>query len=274
MQMFAFDRYVDRKGDLELVGCWLVDRSMRSALADATDWEVFCSCCGVLTHVPLTPGAPIEVREGLACPHCGLNARLRVAMTTLADIAPDARDIYMTEQATPAFAWLQSRRSGVRGSEFEPDADARVGLGNYLQHLGGHGPVEFQDITQLTFENESLDAILSFDVLEHVPDYAKAIQEFARVLRPGGVLVATFPFTDQADTLVRARLRADGEIEHICTPEFHGDPLGDGVLCFYHFGWDITEVARSAGFSRVGMTMAWAPQNGVLYGHWMLVAYR
>jgi SAM-dependent methyltransferase len=41
---------------------------------------------------------------------------------------------------------------------------------------------------------ESIDTLLCSEVLEHVPHPPRAIAEFARVLRPGGVLVVTVPF--------------------------------------------------------------------------------
>jgi len=111
-------------------------------------------------------------------------------------------------------------------------------------------------------------------VLEHVPDYHAAIREFARVLVPGGMCVATFPFNDRAETLVRARLGEDGTIEHIEPPEYHGDPISGGILCYYHFGWDILDAFRDAGFSDVRMTMPYSLEQGVPYGMWTLLARR
>ncbi len=46
---------------------------------------------------------------------------------------------------------------------------------------------------KLPFENASLDAVLVFDVLEHVPDPDATLSEAARVLSPGGRLVAFVP---------------------------------------------------------------------------------
>jgi SAM-dependent methyltransferase len=192
----------------------------------------------------------------------------------LDDFAPAASNIYMTEQATPAFAWMQKKYPEVSGSEFEPDPSARQRLATYLGSIGGNGEIQFQDVTALSYDSESLDAILSFDVLEHVPNYATALMEFSRVLKPGGVCLATFPFTDGAKTLVRARLSADGAVEHLMEPEFHGDPISGGVLCFYHFGWDVLEVAKDSGFQSAQMVMPWAPQRGIYYGLWTLVARR
>ncbi|MCP4604150.1 MAG: methyltransferase domain-containing protein [Proteobacteria bacterium] len=44
----------------------------------------------------------------------------------------------------------------------------------------------------LPFESEQFDLAYSFKVLAHVPDIEKALGEMARVLKPGGYLVAEF----------------------------------------------------------------------------------
>jgi SAM-dependent methyltransferase len=50
------------------------------------------------------------------------------------------------------------------------------------------------DATALPFAAQSFDLVLFIEVIEHVPDAAKAMAEVARVLRPGGVLLITWPF--------------------------------------------------------------------------------
>jgi SAM-dependent methyltransferase len=46
---------------------------------------------------------------------------------------------------------------------------------------------------ELPVASESVDAVLALDLLEHIRDDAAAAREFARVLRPGGLLIATVP---------------------------------------------------------------------------------
>ena len=55
----------------------------------------------------------------------------------------------------------------------------------------GLGQLTQGDITSLPFANESFDALLSIDVLPHLPKGSEitALAEFARVVRPGGLLV-------------------------------------------------------------------------------------
>jgi len=50
------------------------------------------------------------------------------------------------------------------------------------------------DITEIPAPDESFDAILCSEVLEHVPEPTHALDEFARLLKPGGTLILTAPF--------------------------------------------------------------------------------
>lgn len=50
------------------------------------------------------------------------------------------------------------------------------------------------DISHIPVENESFDAVLCTEVLEHLPYPILAISEFERILKKGGVLLITAPF--------------------------------------------------------------------------------
>jgi ubiquinone/menaquinone biosynthesis C-methylase UbiE len=53
------------------------------------------------------------------------------------------------------------------------------------------------DITQITAPDNTFDAVLCSEVLEHVPEPTHALDEFARLLKPGGTLILTAPFGSQ-----------------------------------------------------------------------------
>lgn len=53
--------------------------------------------------------------------------------------------------------------------------------------------LEVGDLTNLRFSDQTFDKVFASEVLEHVPDYRKAVSEMARVLKPGGTLVVTTP---------------------------------------------------------------------------------
>lgn len=51
------------------------------------------------------------------------------------------------------------------------------------------------DIAAIPAADASFDAILCSEVLEHVPEPTQALDEFARLLKPGGTLILTAPFS-------------------------------------------------------------------------------
>ncbi len=50
------------------------------------------------------------------------------------------------------------------------------------------------DITDIPEPGKSFDVILCSEVFEHLPDPLKALKEFSRLLKPGGILIVTAPF--------------------------------------------------------------------------------
>ncbi len=49
------------------------------------------------------------------------------------------------------------------------------------------------DAMRLPFASNSFDVLIAMDMLEHLPDDALALKEFYRVLKPGGIIIATVP---------------------------------------------------------------------------------
>jgi ubiquinone/menaquinone biosynthesis C-methylase UbiE len=45
------------------------------------------------------------------------------------------------------------------------------------------------DLQKLPFSKSSFDVIIAFEIIEQVPEFEKVLQEFRRVLRPGGILI-------------------------------------------------------------------------------------
>lgn len=60
--------------------------------------------------------------------------------------------------------------------------------------LGGYGAIDYVcDITRIPAPEDSFDAVLCTEVLEHLHDPVSAIKEIARILKPGGKLFLTAP---------------------------------------------------------------------------------
>ncbi len=74
---------------------------------------------------------------------------------------------------------LQLARAGL----WERRQNGRPGCGGVLQG----------DVFRLPFPDASFDHVVCSEVMEHVHDYAGAIRELVRVLRPGGTIGVTIP---------------------------------------------------------------------------------
>lgn len=232
--------------------------------------QAFCAVCGaeralVYDHNYAAPNA-VNWRERLICPECGLNNRQRLALQWVASklTIPEPR-IYATEQTTPVAQALRASYRHFIGSEyFGPE------------WTGGHcnaAGIRHEDVTALSLPDQSVDWVLSFDVLEHVPDYRRALHEFQRVLAPGGNILLTMPMAlGEANNLVRATITG-GKIVHHMAPEYHGDPVNPdgGILCFYHFGWQILDDLASAGFSLPRILLNWSLSYGYLGNEQVLI---
>lgn len=48
-------------------------------------------------------------------------------------------------------------------------------------------------VPPIPLEDDSFDAVVSFETIEHIEDDAKLIDEFSRVLKPGGALLISSP---------------------------------------------------------------------------------
>ena len=86
---------------------------------------------------------------------------------------------------------LARAQARVTATDYAPSPLAQA-----KRNVGRLAPrVEFriEDAQRLSFTDESFDKVLMSEVVEHVPEPGRAIAEAARVLRPGGLLVASTP---------------------------------------------------------------------------------
>ena len=220
--------------------------------------------------VPLD-GSPVNWRETLVCPQCKLINRWRSCLHVFEAICEPTVDdrIYLTETLSPVFQNLAGRFPLLTSSEYFPDQ----GFGELVQTHAMS--IRNEDVTRLSFADSSMEDILCFDVLEHVPDYRAALREFFRVLTTGGQLVISVPFSFQKETTVRARHDESGNIEHLVEPCYHGDPLSEtGVLSYYDFGMELLDELRGAGFEECSVLCYYSKPWAYLNGNVVFVARR
>jgi len=194
-----------------------------------------CPFCGPTVLVCLRR-EPIGVR----CVRCAASAVHLSLGWTLQSRIPllDERDVCELSARGPLVEFLRRRARSVATSEYFP------GLASGTLHAG----IRCEDVQQLSYADESFDLVTHTEVLEHVPDDARAFAELFRVLRRGGTMIFTVPMHRGDETIERARLQ-DGEVVHLLEPVYHNDPLrSQGILAFRDYGRDILARLRNAGF--------------------------
>lgn len=235
-----------------------------------------CSVCGkirpMLYYRRIIPKRLVELwglspRQAVALAHkesdfcsaCGAKLRARRIAWLLLGLYPVGGP-GSTTRAASLRAW--SRDPAIRQlrvaeiNRVDGLHEALVGLPNFeaTDYIPGAAPgavvdgVRNEDLCRLTYPDASFDLIVTSETLEHVPDLGKALTEIHRVLAPGGRHVFTAPVAPwEPKTFPRARLRADGEVEHITAPVHH--PAGDsGYLVFTELGMDFPDLLRVTGF--------------------------
>lgn len=121
--------------------------------------------------------------EGTRCPVCGSEERHRMAWLFLAERAKESgREPERVLHIAPA--WCLERR-----------LERRWGSGYLAGNIdGGDGRIA-ADLTDLSFEDGSLDLVYCCHVLEHIPEDVRAMREILRVLAPDGWALVQVPIT-------------------------------------------------------------------------------
>ena len=208
-------------------------------------------------------------RERLVCPRCHLNNRLRASLHLFEEILHPTKEshLYIAEQYGPLYRWLTQKYPHTIGSEYLGDEIARGATND--------AGIRNEDLTRLSFPDNQFDCLLSFDVFGHIPNVRQALQECWRVLKPQGSLFFSVPFVKTEEKIiVRATVGSTGEITHLLPAEYHGNPTrADGILAFYHFGWELLDQLREIGFVDARACFYWSAHFGYLgEGQLVLIA--
>jgi SAM-dependent methyltransferase len=207
-----------------------------------------------------TDGAIINAwTETFICPRCGLNSRSRALFDFLRHKINDpVKNVYIAEAVTPSYNILKFLLANTVGSEYL-GKDKKGG--KFFETNGKK--IMHQDLTNLSFADNTFYLVITQHVLEHISDYKTALSEIYRVLVDSGKLIFSIPNHLREKTVMRAYIDQSGNIQHILPQEIHGNPIDiDGSLCFYNFGWDILETLKEIGFQNASVFFYHSCING------------
>jgi len=225
----------------------------------------FSETAGMFTKFRLdfnySDGKKPNFRERLVCAETNLNNRQRFVGSYLQKIISNGgySSLFAFEQATPVFRFLSHHLDGVKltGSEYL-SPDYRPG-----QMVNG---IRHEDALNLSFNDESFDVVLSWEILHRTPDIYKAISETYRVMKDGGTFLFSTPFNSNVtQNRQRARLTVSG-IEHMDEVKYyHGNhPIDKQSPVFYDLGWDLLSVIKECGFKNVYLLCYYSATYGYL----------
>lgn len=185
-----------------------------------------------------------DFREGCSCSSCGSTVRVMNLGKSLLEVLnirdnkgwQFVKDIEFSEISNCRIAEINN--CGVLHTYLKQFA------GLYYSEYGSVDPnLPSEDLMNLSSDDGVFDIILTSDVIEHVPDYGKALLEIKRVLRDDGVFIFTVPFLLDRKTVARTGLNERGAVVHYMSPSFHGvyDAGKEDYIVFYEFGYDFIE---------------------------------
>jgi SAM-dependent methyltransferase len=207
----------------------------------------WCPICGRRSMFLQLHGG--SLREGLRCVGCaGVSRKRHVAAVLVAELgmprasvraahASHPCRVHSTEAAGPLAAALAGR-PGFSSSDLVPGVELGTELAPWST---------CQDLERLTFADDSIDVVITEDVLEHVRRTDAVFAEIARVLAPGGRHIFTIPFRPDAPTLVRVDTTGADDV-HLLPAEYHGDPIRGQILAYRTFGYDLFPQLDRHGF--------------------------
>ena len=208
------------------------------------------------------PGWVPNWRERMECAYCRMNNRQRLIAALIKEELYNQHNkhVYLMEQVTPIYNWVSAafKNHTLVGSEY---------LGVQYESGAIVKGVRHEDVENLSFSDNTIDMIVSNDVFEHVPNPSTAFTECARVLKAGGLMLATIPFHWKNGKSIYRATMIDGELEYLLPQAYHGNPISSaGSLVFTDFGWDVLDEIKSAGFSNVQVNIYASEKFGHLGG--------
>lgn len=110
------------------------------------------------------------------------------------------------------------------------------------------GNLRNEDLERQTFSDRRFDIVLHLDVMEHMFEPFRALNEIHRTLRPGGHCLFTAPTVPAQLKSTQVAFRGDNcSVRIVGEPEYHGNPQHpeEGSLVTWRYGYDLPRLIVS-----------------------------
>ena len=233
--------------------------------------EFICNLCGASNR---SAGQPLD-REEPSCASCGSNVRTRGLLQVL------SLELFGLNLALPDFPRVKSLR-GLGASDSNPYAVLLAEKFDYRNTFYDRPP-RFDIANPAPEELGQYDFLISSEVFEHVPPPAEAAFRSAHaLLKPGGVLVLTVPysvescmtehfpelyqfgFTQLGGRIVMINRTRGGDMQIFENPVFHSGLSGKALEMREFSEGDLKAMLTVAGFSEVRFYSEDYPPFGIV----------
>jgi SAM-dependent methyltransferase len=186
-----------------------------------------------------------SLRDHYRCSQCNSIPRFRAIIDSIKRFYPDYANLAIHESSPSTGAsskFLSKRCKNYSASQYfanVPRGETKDGF-------------QSEDLTQLTFSDNSFDLLITQDVFEHVLQPDKAFKEIARVLKPGGAHIFSMPWYPQYKTTIQRAKLENGILVHVKEPVYHGNPADrdKGSLVTFDWGQDFVDfIYKSSGMT-------------------------
>ncbi len=174
-------------------------------------------------------------RDHLFCKKCGSLPRERALMQVLNDYFPDLKDRSVFEMA------LEKRAFSLRLSSYIKNHSFALFDAEKEYQPSDNRNEKNVVLEQLDIDDNSVDIVITHDLMNHVLKPRLALKEIARVLKPGGAHIFTVPLVNKTNSTVRRAERlSSGKIKHQQEAQYWGSATKpDGPLVTMDWGYDI-----------------------------------
>lgn len=174
------------------------------------------------------------LRDNYRCVICRSIPRFRELIYALNQFYPEwpQLSIHESSPGSPSSKLLEKKCKNYSSSQYYDD----VPRGEMK------GKCSSQDLSRMTFADESFDLFITQDVFEHVIEPDLAFKEIARVLKPGGAHVFTMPWYPKLKHSKKRAILENGKVKLLEEAVYHGNPISnEGSLVTTDWGMDFMD---------------------------------